>query len=65
MREVSLDSLEGMYFSSLRAEVSIPGVSGPMEVRGKAGHADKARAKTRVLQDFTKAMQGNPWKQSR
>ena len=58
MREVSLVSLEGIYFSSLCAEVSIPGVSGPMEVPGKAGHADKARAKTRALQDFTKAMQG-------
>jgi hypothetical protein len=58
IREVTLDSLDGVYFSSLRAVVTVPGLGGPLEVRGKAGHADKDRAKARAIADFVKAVEG-------
>jgi hypothetical protein len=64
MREAALDSLEGMFFTSMRAEVSIPGISGPMEIRGKAGHADKARAESRAIRDFAEALRLIPLSRS-
>jgi hypothetical protein len=58
--ELSHDSLEGMHFQSLRAEVSIPGLAEALVVRGKSGHADKVRARSRAIADFIKALEGIP-----
>ncbi|MDB5048264.1 MAG: hypothetical protein JWO30_1335 [Fibrobacteres bacterium] len=58
LREFTRDSLDGMYFSSLRADVTVPGLARPVEVRGKAGHADRDRADARAIRDFARGMEG-------
>jgi len=63
VREVTLDSLEGLYFASLRADVVLPaglgkaGKAGAMEVRGKGGHTDRDRARAVAIGDFARALQ--------
>ncbi|MEO6097063.1 MAG: LPP20 family lipoprotein [Fibrobacteria bacterium] len=54
IREVTLDSLEGMCFASVRASLSFPGRPGSVEARGKAGHADRGRALRRAAADFAR-----------
>jgi hypothetical protein len=54
IREVTLDTLEGMCFASLRASLALPGRPGTVEARGKAGHADRGRALRRAAADFAR-----------
>lgn len=56
VREAALDSLDGLFFATLRADALFPGAAAPVSVRGKAGHADKARAWARAQGDFAKAL---------
>jgi hypothetical protein len=58
LREMSRDSLDGMFFTSLRADVAMPGMAGPVEVRGKAGHTDRDRADARAVRDFAREVEG-------
>ncbi len=60
LKEVSQDSLDGMHFATLRAEISIPGTYESRVVRGKSGHADKERARARAIADFVKTLEGFP-----
>ena len=52
VREISVDSLGAMFFSSIRGMVRIPGVPGILEVTGKSGHADRNRSRSRAIRDF-------------
>lgn len=54
IREVSLDSLEGMYFTSIRGAARYPGMAGYSGIQGKAGHADRHRSQARALRDFSR-----------
>jgi hypothetical protein len=54
IREVTLDTLEGMHFASIRASLIFPGRPGAVEARGKAGHADRGRALRRAAADFAR-----------
>lgn len=56
IREAALDSLEGFFFATLRADALFPDSPGPVAVRGKAGHADKSRAWARAEGDFARAL---------
>jgi hypothetical protein len=51
--EAAVDSLEGMYFVSIRGSVRLPG-GAAAAVAGKAGHPDKARARLRAARDFAR-----------
>jgi hypothetical protein len=54
LRELTVDSLEGIYFASLQGNVRFPGSTGKAEVAGKAGHTDKRRAQILAVRDFAK-----------
>lgn len=56
VREAALDSLDGIFFATLRADALFPGAVAPVAVRGKAGHPDKDRAWARAQGDFAKAL---------
>ena len=56
VREAALDSMDGLFFATLRADALFPGAAAPVAVRGKAGHADKSRAWARAQGDFAKAL---------
>ncbi len=56
VREAALDSLDGFYFATLRADALFPDAPAPVAVRGKAGHADKSRAWARAEGDFARAL---------
>ncbi|GEM_PF-3189674 len=64
--EVTLDSLEGLYFASLRADAVLPsgfgeagkpGAAGSVDVRGKGGHTEKDRARAAAIGDFARGLQ--------
>ena len=58
VREVAVDSLEGLYFTTVRGSLRLPGAPGNVEVSGKAGHADRARSLGRALRDFAREAEG-------
>lgn len=60
IRELAMDSLEGMYFTSIRGSARYPGMPKASEIRGKAGHADKVRSQTRALRDFARQVAALP-----
>jgi hypothetical protein len=60
VESITLDSLEGMFFASIRAEVAMPGTGTPFEVSGKSGHADPERARSLAILDFLRRMERLP-----
>lgn len=54
LREAAVDSLEGVYFTTLRGKVRYPGSASPLEIHGKAGHPNRAASKTRAIQDLAR-----------
>jgi hypothetical protein len=57
---MTLDSLEGMHFASIRADVTLPGGETAIEVSGKSGHADPERARELAILDFLKRLERLP-----
>lgn len=53
LREIAVDSLDGMRFATVRGRIRFPGGS-VAEAAGKAGHADRGRALERALRDFAR-----------
>lgn len=56
LREVAVDSLDGMRFATVRGRVRLPG-GRAVEAAGKAGHADPGRALERALRDFIREVE--------
>jgi hypothetical protein len=56
LREVAVDSLDGMYFTTIRGDARFPGMPAATEVSGKSGHVDKDRSRARAIRDFAGAI---------
>jgi hypothetical protein len=54
VREARVDSLEGVYFTTLRGTARLPGAHSPLDVHGKAGHSNRAASRVRAIRDFAK-----------
>lgn len=57
LQEAVVDSLDGMYFTSLRGKVFYPGIPGGWDITGEAGHADRSRSGDRAVADFVKKVE--------
>jgi hypothetical protein len=60
VKAMTLDSLEGMHFASVRADVTLPGTESAVEVGGESGHADPERARGLAILDFLKRLERMP-----
>lgn len=52
--KVAVDSLEGLYFTSIQGQVRYPGAQETVAIQGKAGHTDKERSRYRAVRDLAR-----------
>ncbi len=55
--EFTVDSLEGMYFATLHARLTLPGSLRAFDVVGKSGNANKEKARSRALADLASTVE--------